>query len=517
MEEKLDGFSIKTENRKRIKIEDKVFGKSVKSLEQISSEKLISIMTNKRNKKILDKIKIEDINGKPVNFEIQENGNIDQKNIIIISEKKVDFFKNVGGNQEIFKKTQEIIKDRTFTTIKEFLDDGIEKIRKNSLDGKKLSEDIIDNTRDGRLYREFYSNGKVKVELSKDNSNRYTLIQYNKTGEQTKKELDYNAGDDFETVKNNNILGKKTKFPLDENYSSEKDFRKLGIVTNINNIGSFRDSFKLPSDINQKIKDKTLEKFNCKNDRELFNKIENKEISQTDFTDFNNKLRLNEQIKILKKSELKIIELESKEYKISIENKDYKIAKAREFNDEDKLSVLVGEDGKPRLKVGNKPLEEGKHYFTAPSKGGVYIFSETKGEHHSNFPVDNKENPNFSVVAAGCIIVDKDGKVERVINDSGHFKPTSEDCTESFLRCMKKEMQEKNIKSSIKELISDKIKTKDGYYPLSLDITKCEGGIQSRGNITADSAELAGAISVISERILGLIDEKIENKSINLI
>lgn len=513
MEEKLDSFSIETKNGKKIKINNETFfGKHVASMEEISFEKLLSIITNKKNEKILDKIEVKDDKKKPINFEIQKIENSDQKNIIIISEKKVEFFKTVENNKKIFKKTQEIIKDRTSTIIKEFSDDGIEKIRKNSLYGKKLSEDIIDNTRDSRVYREFYSNGKVKVELSKDNSNRYTLIQYSKTGEQTKKELDYNAGDDFETVKNNNILGKKTKFPLDENYSFEKDFRKLGIVTNINNIGGFRDSFKLPEHINQKIQNKIFEKFNCKDNTELFNKV-----SMGNIADINNKLKLNEQIKILKESKLKIMELESKEYEIAIENENYRIQKAREFDDKDKLKVSIGEDGKPQLKVNEKLLKEGKYYFTLPNKGSIYVFNEEKSEHHSNFPFDNEKNPNFSVVAAGCFILDKDGKVLKIVNDSGHFKPKSKDCTESFLRYISKEIQLVNAKCSVSELLSDKIKTKDGGYSLSVDITKCEGNILNRKNVTADSVEPAEAVSIISKRRLELIDEKIENKSINLI
>lgn len=467
---------------------------------------MVSIISNKKNAKILDKL------------EIKKNTN----------ENKTEFFKIVSNNQGDFnlKKTKEEIKDRTNIIIKTFSDDGIEITTKYDLNKKKLSEDIINQKNNSRTYVEFYSDGKKKLELNRDDAQNYSFFEYDKEGTKIKKELYFDGNNDFETVKNNNVLSKKTKFVLDENYIAEKKLREMGIVTNVNNIDgrNFSDSFKLSEDIEDKIYGEAFKKFNCKDFDELYKKIKSNVLF-----DFLAKSFLNERIKILKESDLKITELESREYKVEREvgrkfgrkverkTQEYNIPKAREFGESDRLRISLDENNKPIFTVDDKPLGKGKHYFTAPNKGGIYIFDNAKGEHHSNFPLDNEKNPDFSVVAAGCFILGEDGKLIKVINDSGHFKPKSKDCTESFLRCASKEMQRTGVECSVTELLSDKIKTQDGGYSLSIDITKCQGDIQGRKNITDDSIEPDEAISVISKRRIDLIDKKTKSTSMNLV
>lgn len=508
MEEKSNSFSLSVKGKGKIFLKGKkrLFGRSgkyVKTLGDVSDQGLVSIISDKENAEILDKL------------EVKKNTN----------ESKTEFFKIVSNNPGDFnlKKTKEEIRDRTNIIIRTFSDD-IEIINKYDLNKKKLSEDTIDQKNNCRKYVEFYSDGKEKLELNlelnRDGTKNYSFFEYDKEGIRTKKELYFDGNDDFETVKNNNVLSKKTKFALDENYTPEKEFRGMGIVTNVNDIDKFSNSFELPKNIEDKIYREALKKFNCKDLREAGNKISEGKISNSVFISLLNKLYLDARIEILKGSDLKITELGSIEYKIrrkfGRKTEEYNIPKAREFGESDRLRISLDENNKPIFTIDGKPLGKGKHYFTAPNKGGIYIFDNTKKEHHSNFPLDNEKNPDFSVVAAGCFILGEDGKLIKVINDSGHFKPKSKDCTESFLRCASKEMQRTGVECSVTELLSDKIKTQDGGYSLSIDITKCQGDIQGRKNITDDSIEPPEAISVISKRRIDLIDKKTKSTSMNL-
>lgn len=176
----------------------------------------------------------------------------------------------------------------------------------------------------------------------------------------------------------------------------------------------------------------------------------------------------------------------------------------------------MGEGGELKLECNNLPIKPGeKYYFTVPAKdGSIYLFDEKAGEHHSNFKWNEERNPDFSVVAAGSFIVDENVKIAAIINDSGHFKPSSKDCTESFLRVLSKNMYSSLVEGgleiadrSIKELLSESRKINDENYNISIDITKCGGVVIDRDKVTIESAELDNAITDISERRLNLIDE----------
>ena len=152
------------------------------------------------------------------------------------------------------------------------------------------------------------------------------------------------------------------------------------------------------------------------------------------------------------------------------------------------------------LQKNNIQLEPGKkHYFVLSEDRSIYVFNDQIGEHHSNFPWIKGNR----VFAAGCFILDEDGKIAKIVNDSGHYKPTEKDCTESLLRVLSKMVKKQNQNKGVECLISDSKKVADGYN-ISVDVSKM-GGVAERDNITLESNE-SQATSVVSFRKIKLFD-----------
>ena len=388
--------------------------------------------------------------------------------------------------------------------------------------GKILSEDIINYNTKEREYIEYSKkNGKPRAKLHRDTKGNYKL-----NGESIVVPEEYR--DDFEKVIDDNIIGHKKKFPLGEEYSEiEEAFRNLGIVTNKNDIDSFFSSIRYiykDEDNNILIGDEAYIKILLKeademglgkaekiedlndigkeNEENLLKKAEERAnlIKKDIIKDFK-KIEISKkpegESKYEDKSQIKaIINNNGKEEEIT-----FNLKQARLFDEKDKVSVRLDEDTSELfLQKNNIQLEPGKkHYFVLPEDGSIYVFNDQIGEHHSNFPWTKGNR----VLAAGCFILDEDGKIAKIVNDSGHYKPTEKDCTESLLRVLSKMVKKQNQNKGVECLISDSKKVADGYN-ISVDVSKM-GGVAERDNITLESNE-PQATSVVSFRKIKLFD-----------
>lgn len=388
--------------------------------------------------------------------------------------------------------------------------------------GKILSEDIINYNTKEREYIEYSKkNGKPRAKLHRDTKGNYKL-----NGESIVVPEEYR--DDFEKVIDDNIIGHKKKFPLGEEYSEiEETFRNLGIVTNKNDIDSFFSSINCiykDKDNNILIGDEAYIKILLKeademglgkaekiedlndigkeNEENLLKKAEERAnlIKKNIIKDFK-ETKISEEpegeSKYENKSEIKaIINNNGKEEEIT-----FNLKQARLFDEKDKVSVRLDEDTSELfLQKNNIQLEPGKkHYFVLPEDGSIYVFNDQIGEHHSNFPWTKGNR----VLAAGCFILDEDGKIAKIVNDSGHYKSTEKDCTESLLRVLSKMVKKQNQNKGVECLISDSKKVADGYN-ISVDVSKM-GGVAERDNITLESNE-PQATSVVSFRKIKLFD-----------
>lgn len=389
--------------------------------------------------------------------------------------------------------------------------------------GKILSEDIINYNTKEREYIEYSKkNGKPRAKLHRDTEGNYKL-----NGEPIVVPEEYR--DDFEKAIDNNIIRHKKKFPLGEEYSEiEEAFRNLGIVTNKNDIDSFFSS------INYIYKDKDN---NILTGEEAFNKIILDEAAKRglkekikimeDLDNIERSLaeelykKVEERARLIKKDIIKDFEkikiLEEPEGESKYENKSqikatinnngkqeeitFNLKQAKLFDEKDKVSVRLDEDTSELfLQKNNIQLEPGKkHYFVLSEDRSIYVFNDQIGEHHSNFPWIKGNR----VFAAGCFILDEDGKIAKIVNDSGHYKPTEKDCTESLLRVLSKMVKKQNQNKGVECLISDSKKVADGYN-ISVDVSKM-GGVAERDNITLESNE-SQATSVVSFRKIKLFD-----------
>lgn len=461
--------------------------------ESLSVEDLYEIPTNGKNSNLLTNLKITDNKQQNILFTTDDKENI----ILETNNKKEIFSVSISNDKPSVKKIKEEIKERTNMTIKTFSDDS-ETTEQFALNGKKLSEEVVNHKDNSREYTEFHKFGNIKLKMQVDSNGKqnYILEKYGKDKNLAETmEPFYEDGDDFETVKDNNILGHKQKFSLTGKKRIEKDFRKFGIVTNENRIQCFNESFnksynKLKNNIDENVEELSI--------------FRNIEIIKNNFS-------------TLKKIRNKIEDNRTiSEYSVKIGEKEinFEIEEARIFDDKDKLKVEISEDGELKFKCDNISFESGgKYYFTVPDKdGSIYLFDKNEGRHHSNFSWDKERNSSFSVVASGLIILDNDYKIAKITNHSGHFKPIAKDSTESLLRVLAKNivlvLKEKGLDvkfKGIEDLLSKDKKIGNEGYNISVDKTKCESK-----SITLNSEE-PQATTTISKRRLNLIDENARN------
>lgn len=533
--------------------------KKTKNKKSLSVKNLYEILADNKNKGLLADLKVTNSSQQNISFKLDNKGNL----VLETNNKKEIFTPSISNGKLDIKKTREETKSETNMIIKTFSNnfesteqfnsnnekvseeiinhkDNIKRYtqfskegitvrtlfddnEKNELfapNGKKLSEEFINHKDNSREYTEFHKTGNTKLKMQTDDNGKqnYILESYGKDNNLIKTEKPFwKDGDDFETVKGNNILGHKQKFSLNERAQNEKYFRDLGITTNINSIRYFNKAFKdikIDEKKEQEIKMAVSKYFGYENYHELENSMNgNKELSKK----VNSLFLTKRNMEILKDNSSTLKEISDRtekgriisKYSVKIKEKEetFEVEKAKIFDDKDKLKVKC-ENGELKLECDSMSLEPGKKYFfTVPNKdGSIYLFDKDKGEHHSNFSWDKERNHDFSIVSGGYFILDDDGKIAKITNYSGHFQPTSKDSTESFLRTLAKNMvsslNEKGLDAkskSIEDLLSKDKKIGNEGYNISVDTTKCEAD-----SITVDSEE-PEATTIISKRKLDLI------------
>ncbi len=557
----MDTYTIESNDREFYVENSETFEyERAKSKGALSIRDLYKILTDIRNESISGNFRITNSKQEEVSFEINDNKLILKK-----------------GNK--IEKFDPSILNTTITTIS----GNSKKIEVFSFSkNKTISEEIINNENNSREYTEFHKTGNIKLKMQTDDEKQnYTLEKYDKDNNlietlepsleddddfedlsEDNDDFDYSSGedndnfkdlpkdndDDFEKIKNNYILSHKKGFNLNDECLYEKDFRNLGIPTNVtNNSFGFEEPFnkatknEIENAVDEFVKKNGLEcpeedSENLEPEEEVMAiaNLQKKSVFRKNFEFAKN-------MEFLKKnsSSLKIIEKKHDTYSdennlmysvgTGEETKTFEIRKMREFNDKDKLDINVCKNGKIELRYNGSNLKpKAKYYFTVPNKdGSIYLFTDGLMEHHSNFPWNKERNPNFSVIAAGYFTVDKEGKISEISNDSGHFKPIAKDNSESFLRTLAKNMflaldKASNEKDGREEKVKTKKKTKKKVKKKSFNINdrsiselfsknkRVNGGYKISEDVTTYST------SVISDRKLDLIDRNARSKVMSI-